>query len=68
MTERTRERPRSREDEALLVRRWRRRQFMRLGFGLKDAQRLTVEHVDLGDMRRLIASGCPLDTARRILL
>jgi hypothetical protein len=56
------------DEQALLVRRWRRAQFMRLGFGLKDAQRLTTEAVDLGEMRRLVSSGCPLDTARRILL
>jgi hypothetical protein len=56
------------DEQALLVRRWRRGQFMRLGFGLKDAQRLTTEAVDLGEMRRLVASGCPLDTAQRILL
>lgn len=49
------------------MRRWRRRQFMNLGFGLRDAQLLTVADVDLSDMRRLVASGCPLETARRIL-
>jgi hypothetical protein len=59
---------RGRLEEALLVRRWRRRQFMQLGFGLRDAQRLTTATVDLEQMRRLVASGCPLDTASRILL
>jgi hypothetical protein len=56
------------DEEALLVRRWRRSQFMRMGFGLRDAQRLTSEAVDLGEMRRLVGAGCPLETARRILL
>lgn len=56
------------DEEALRVRRWRRTQFMRMGFGLREAQRLTTEAVDLGAMRRLVASGCPLETARRILL
>jgi hypothetical protein len=59
---------RASEDEASLVRRWRRRQFMAMGFGLKEAQRLTLAPVDIADMRRLVTSGCPPDTARRILL
>jgi hypothetical protein len=58
----------SADQEVLLIRRWRRAQFMRMGFGLRDAQRLTVEPVDLGEMRRLVNSGCPLEIARRILL
>ena len=56
------------DEELLLVRRWRRAQFMRLGFGLRDAQRLTGEAVDVTEMRRLVSAGCPLETARRILL
>ena len=56
------------DEEVLLVRRWRRAQFMRMGFGLRDAQHLTGEAVDVADMRRLVSAGCPLETARRILL
>jgi hypothetical protein len=56
------------DEELLLVRRWRRAQFMRMGFGLRDAQRLTSQAVDVADMRRLVAEGCPLETAQRILL
>lgn len=67
MAERLDERPFADEEETLRVRHWRRRQFMSLGFGLRDAQRLTAADVDLSDMRRLIASGCPPETARRIL-
>ena len=55
-------------EEEVLVRRWRRGQFMKMGFSLRDAQRLTAAPVDLADMRRLVASGCPLPTAQRILL
>lgn len=62
------ERRRPGELERLAVHRWRRREFMRLGFGLRDADRLGMTDVDLGDMRRLIGSGCPPETARRILL
>jgi hypothetical protein len=54
--------------EEILVRRWRRAQFMRMGFTLRDAQRLTAAPVDLAEMRRLVAAGCPLSTAQRILL
>jgi hypothetical protein len=53
--------------EEIRVRRWRRSQFMSLGFSLREAQLLTVEPVDLGQMRKLISSGCPPQTARRIL-
>lgn len=55
-------------EEEVGVRRWRRAQFMSLGFSLRDAQRLTFEPVDLGEMRKLIAAGCPHETAQRILL
>jgi hypothetical protein len=54
--------------EEILVRTWRRRQFLALGFSLRQAQRLTRAPVDLGDTRRLIALGCPHETAQRILL
>jgi hypothetical protein len=55
-------------EEQASVRRWRRAQFMSLGFSLRDAQRLTFEPVDLGEMRKLISAGCPHETAQRILL
>ncbi|HXV56738.1 MAG TPA: hypothetical protein VD704_02630 [Gaiellaceae bacterium] len=54
------------EDE--LVRRWRRMQFLALGFTPKEAAALTRARVDLGEVRRLVARGCPLETARRIVL
>lgn len=55
-------------DEETLIRRWRRGQFLRLGFSLNQAQRLTNASVDLAQTRKLIAGGCPHETAQRILL
>jgi hypothetical protein len=54
--------------ESVRVRRWRRDQFYDLGFPLADARVLAAAPVDLGDTRRLIASGCPVRTALRILI
>jgi len=56
------------EGEDVRIRRWRRAQFMSLGFSLREACQLTFAPVDLGQMRKLIASGCPHETAQRILL
>jgi hypothetical protein len=54
--------------EEARIHRWRRAQFLALGFTLREAQALTKAPVDLGEMRTLIASGCPPETARRIVL
>jgi hypothetical protein len=54
--------------EEAQIRRWRRAQFLALGFSLREAQAMTRAPVDLGQMRTLIASGCPPETARRIVL
>ena len=54
-------------EEARILR-WRRAQFLALGFTLREAQALTRAPVDLGQMRTLIGSGCPPETARRIVL
>lgn len=54
--------------EATRVRRWRRSQFIALGFSPTEASLLTKAAVDLGEMRRLLAAGCPRETARRIVL
>jgi hypothetical protein len=54
--------------ESARVRRWRRDQFYELGFQLADARALSEAPVDLGDTRTLIAAGCPVGTALRILL
>jgi hypothetical protein len=54
-------------DEQRLIQQWRREQFRVMGFAPAEARRLTAASVDLGDMRRLLAAGCPPETARRIL-
>ncbi len=54
--------------EPAKVRRWRKSQFIALGFSASDANALTRAPVDLGEMRKLVASGCPHEIARRILL
>jgi hypothetical protein len=54
--------------EAARVRRWRKSQFIALGFNPNDANALTKAPVDLGEVRRLVAAGCPHDVARRIVL
>jgi hypothetical protein len=54
--------------EEEVVRRWRRLQFLALGFTPREAALMTKASVDLGEVRRLVARGCPLETARRIVL
>jgi hypothetical protein len=60
--------PRSGIPEATRVRRWRRSQFLALGFSGSDASMLTKARVDLGEVRRLVAAGCPHEVVRRIVL
>jgi hypothetical protein len=47
---------------------WRREQFHELGFTLTEAYELADAPVDLGVARRIVAAGCPRQTAIRILL
>lgn len=54
-------------EEAQILR-WRRAQFVALGFTLREAQALTKAPVDLGLVRTLIRAGCPPETARRIVV
>jgi hypothetical protein len=54
--------------EETSVLRWRRAQFLTLGFTPKEAEALTKAPVDLGLVRNLVASGCPLETVHRIVL
>jgi hypothetical protein len=56
----------SRLDEELTVVRWRMRRLLALGYGLRDAALLALTPVDVHDLERLIAKGCPPDTAVRI--
>jgi hypothetical protein len=60
--------PRSGIPEATRVRRWRRSQFLALGFSGNDASTLTKAPVDLGEVRRLVAAGCPHEVVRQIVL
>ena len=54
--------------ELVLVRTWRREQFHYLGFSLTEAYELADAPVDLDIARRIIAAGCPPQTAIKILL
>jgi hypothetical protein len=47
---------------------WRREQFHELGFTLPEAYALADAPIDLSTARRIIAAGCPRETAIRILL
>lgn len=54
--------------EETAVRRWRRGQFLALGFTPREAEALTKAPVDLALARKLVSAGCPLETVRRIVL
>jgi len=55
-------------DEDGAVYRWREEQFRELGFSRSKAVELAVSFADLAQARRLIASGCALGLALRILV
>jgi hypothetical protein len=57
-----------REDLESAVRTWRFEQFVRLGFTTELSTMLAESRVDLSQVRRLIRSGCPPETASRIVL
>jgi hypothetical protein len=57
-----------REDLETAVRSWRFEQFIRLGFTTELSSTLAQSRVDLSQVRRLIQSGCPPETASRIVL
>ena len=59
---------REREDLETAVRTWRFEQFVRLGFTTELSSTLAQSRVDLSQVRRLIKSGCPPETASRIVL
>jgi len=61
--------PSVRNEEAKRTRVWRHDQFVGLGFDLvRSAIMADDARVDLAQARRLVALGCPLETASRILL
>jgi hypothetical protein len=55
-------------EERMIVRRWRFEQFIELGFTKTDSATLAEAHVDLSLARRMMAAGCPVEIASRILL
>jgi hypothetical protein len=56
-------------DESQRIRVWRIDQFVNLGFDFARATTMADDsRIDLAQARRLVASGCPLETASRILL
>jgi len=55
------------ESEEQIVYRWRREQFVRLGFDDVDSRLLAESPADLGLARRLCSSGCSVHLAFRIL-
>jgi hypothetical protein len=55
-------------EERMIVRRWRFEQFIELGFTENDSATLAETHVDLSLVRRMMAAGCPVEIASRILL
>lgn len=57
-----------REDLERVVRSWRFEQFVRLGVDTELSNTLATSRVDLSQVRRLIQSGCPPETASRIVL
>jgi hypothetical protein len=56
------------DQERLQVTLWRFEQFIGLGFTESDSATLAEAHVDLSLVRRMMAAGCPPETASRILL
>lgn len=55
-------------EERMIVRRWRFEQFIELGFTETDSATLAEAQVDLSLVRRMMAAGCPVEIAFRILL
>jgi hypothetical protein len=47
---------------------WRLEQFARLGFRQPQVTTMALSTVDLASARKIVAAGCPLETAARILL
>lgn len=54
--------------EKTIVRQWRRKQFLALGFTPNEAETLTRAPVDTAQVRHLVGAGCPLDLVPRIVL
>jgi len=53
-------------DDELSVLRWRTERLRSLGYEPPGAARLASSHIDIHELERLIAKGCPTNTAVRI--
>jgi hypothetical protein len=53
-------------DDDLTVLRWRTERLVALGYELREAAFLAISQIDVHELERLIASGCPPATAARI--
>jgi hypothetical protein len=56
----------ARLDDELEITRWRTERLLALGFSLREAAFLALTEVDVHELERLIAAGCPRETAVRI--
>jgi hypothetical protein len=56
----------ARLDDELEITRWRTERLLTLGFSLREAAFLALTEVDVHELERLIAAGCPRETAVRI--
>ena len=54
-------------DAELDVMRWRTQRLLRIGYELREAARLALSRIDIHELERLIGTGCPLETAVRIV-
>lgn len=57
----------SRSPESARVEAWRIDQCLRLGFSVEMSWSIALSDADLNQLRVLIAAGCPLSTAARIV-
>jgi hypothetical protein len=53
-------------DDDLTVLRWRTERLVTLGYELRQAAFLAISRIDVHELERLIANGCPPATAARI--
>lgn len=53
-------------DDELTVVQWRTERLIALGYELREAAFLAISRVDIHELERLIANGCPPATAVRI--
>jgi hypothetical protein len=54
------------DDDEISVFFWRSLQLRRLGYGVPESEHLASSRIDIHELERLIANGCPHNTAVRI--